>query len=60
MSYPYNGYSSQDPNYYLPGYPPPYPPAYPKCYPAQSPTLTTPSPVPTVHKEQECVNKAQT
>ncbi|KAK6045323.1 hypothetical protein COOONC_17172 [Cooperia oncophora] len=44
---------SQDPNYYLPGYPPPYPPAYPQSYPAspvQSPPhycSLQPRPVPT-------------
>ncbi|KAL6725748.1 hypothetical protein Aduo_007781 [Ancylostoma duodenale] len=52
-AYPYNGYPSQDPNYYLPGYPPPYPPAYPQCYPPQcSPTKPSPE-VPVVHKQQE-------
>ncbi|RCN36553.1 hypothetical protein ANCCAN_17554 [Ancylostoma caninum] len=54
--YPYNGYPSQDPNYYLPGYPPPYPPAYPQCYPPQcSPTKPAPE-VPVVRKQQEPQN----
>ncbi|EYB82366.1 hypothetical protein Y032_0361g3470 [Ancylostoma ceylanicum] len=55
-TYPYNGYPSQDPNYYLPGYPPPYPPAYPQCYPPQSPATKAPPEVPVVHKQQESHN----
>ncbi|KAK5968590.1 hypothetical protein GCK32_009528, partial [Trichostrongylus colubriformis] len=35
-TYAYPDYISQDPNYYLPGYPPPYPPAYPQNYPSQT------------------------
>ncbi|CAJ0596629.1 unnamed protein product [Cylicocyclus nassatus] len=51
--FPHNGYNSQDPNYYLPGYPPPYPPAYPQCYPYQSPTCRTAPQIPTVHNQQQ-------
>ncbi|PIO76434.1 hypothetical protein TELCIR_01498 [Teladorsagia circumcincta] len=36
-TYSYPNPDSQDPNYYLPGYPPPYPPAYPQSYPSQPP-----------------------